>query len=58
VPARPAAPPTLAKLPAADQSEVTDGGEFAHLDRLNGEAYEEALMKMSDDKRNEYLQSR
>lgn len=50
-------PPSIGGLPAAD-AEDTDGGEFAALDRL-GEtdplAYERALEKMPDAKREQYL---
>jgi len=48
-------PPTLAHVPAADISD-TDS-EFAYLDRLSGDAYEDALAKLSDDQRDRYLAS-
>ncbi|MBD9539938.1 hypothetical protein IB276_10795 [Ensifer sp. ENS04] len=51
-------PPTLANVPSADITDAEDGGEFSYLDRLantNVEAYEQALGKLSDDKRERYL---
>lgn len=48
-------PPTLAHVPAAEQTPTDDGNKFAALDRLNGEAYEEALAKLSDADRDLYL---
>jgi hypothetical protein len=54
---KPALPPTLAKVPAAEATD-TSGGRFAALDRLlttNPLAYEEALAKLSENERNEYL---
>lgn len=49
--------PTLGRVPAADPTETTDGGEFAWLDRLAGdtEKYELELAKLSDEKRERYL---
>ena len=49
-------PPNLGKLPAATAND-TDDGKFAHLDRLEGVAFEEALAKLSDAQRDEYLRS-
>lgn len=60
-PKRPAAPPSLQSLPAADPADIDDGGEFAYLDRLADKdplAYEAALSKLeksSPDKFNEYM---
>lgn len=54
---KPDLPPTLAKVPAAQVSD-TAGGKFAALDRLmtaDPIKYEEALMKLSDAERAEYL---
>lgn len=57
VPARPAAPPSLGGLPAADGEEAgIDGGEFAYLDRLQGQDYEDALAKLSPAQQEAYLQ--
>lgn len=58
-PKHPAAPPTLARVPAADLT--TGDGEFAQLDRLLQEdplAYEEALARLDDKTRDRYMQSR
>ena len=49
-------PPNLSKLPAATAND-TDDGKFAHLDRLEGVAFEDALAKLSDAQRDEYLRS-
>lgn len=49
-------PPNLGKLPAATAND-TDDGKFAHLDRLEGTAFEDALAKLSDAQRDEYLRS-
>lgn len=52
-------PPTLGGLPAADMNDANDGGEFAYLDRLADKdtlAFEAALAKLSDEKREMYLQ--
>ena len=51
-----AVPPNLGKLPAATAND-TDDGKFAHLDRLEGVAFEDALAKLSDAQRDEYLRS-
>lgn len=54
---RPALPPSLDKVPAADTPDMSQG-RFAGLDRLaqtNPIAYEEALMKLSDSEREAYL---
>jgi hypothetical protein len=52
---KPALPPTIGKLPAAEISDT--GGKFAHLDRLqsNPDAYEAALAKLSEAELNAYL---
>lgn len=55
--AKPALPPSLDKVPAADTPDMSQG-RFAGLDRLaqtNPIAYEEALMKLSDSEREAYL---
>lgn len=49
-------PPNLGTLPAATAND-TDDGKFAHLDRLEGVAFEDALAKLSDAQRDEYLRS-
>lgn len=52
-------PPTLGGLPAADMNDANDGGEFAYLDRLADKdplAFEAALGKLSEEKREMYLQ--
>jgi hypothetical protein len=49
-------PPTLAGLPATDVGEADDG-EFAHLAKLSGEDLENAMMKLSEDQRDRYLES-
>ena len=49
-------PPNLGKLPAATANDTYDG-KFAHLDRLEGVAFEDALAKLSDAQRDEYLRS-
>lgn len=54
---KPQLPPTLAKVPAAEQSD-TGEGKWAALDRMataDPLGYEEALTKMSDSERNAYL---
>lgn len=56
---KPDLPPSLDKVPAAETPDVTSG-KYGALDRLastNPLAYEEALMKMSDRERDEYLAS-
>ncbi|AXF51436.1 hypothetical protein PQA73_gp08 [Erwinia phage Pavtok] len=53
------APPTLGRVPAAQQLDTEDG-KYAHLDRLaetDPEKYEAALMKMSDAERDAYMQA-
>lgn len=50
------AAPNIADIPASAPN-VTNGGEFAHMDSLSGIAYENALAKMSDDQRERYLRS-
>lgn len=54
---RPDLPPNLAKIPAADMSEVEDS-RWAHLDKLmdrDPERYERELSKLSDVDREAYL---
>lgn len=56
---RPAAPPTLARVPAADMT--TSEGEFSHIDRLlstDPEGYEAAIAAMDDKTRDRYMQAR
>jgi hypothetical protein len=50
-------PPSLGTLPAAGEDNLSDGGRFAHLDRLNGEAFENALAALSPADRDRYLNS-
>lgn len=48
-------PKTLAGVPTTGaQPQDTGGDEFAHLDALNGEAFESALLKLSPDQRERY----
>lgn len=52
-------PPNLGKVPAAVGNE-TDDGKFAHLDRLADSdplAFEDALSKMTDAQRDEYMRA-
>lgn len=49
------APPGLGGLPAAEGAEV-NVNKFAHLDKLGTEEREQALAKMSEAERDEYLQ--
>ncbi len=48
-------PPSLAQVPAAAGNMVQ--GEFSHLDKLSGLAYEKALAAMSEADRARYLES-
>ena len=48
-------PQTLGTIPAADENSTTDQGKFSYLDNLEGEALEQAYMKLSDADRNTYL---
>ena len=51
-----AAPPkTLRNVPAADAN--TDGDAFAYLDKLDGQAYEDALLKLSPEELDAYSKS-
>lgn len=52
---KPKAPPTLGGLPAAQATDTQDG-RFAQIDRLTGEAFEDALAKLSAADRDAYLQ--
>lgn len=51
-----AVPKTLATMPAAELPE-TGGGEFAHLDKLDGLDLERALAKLSPEQEARYLRS-
>lgn len=50
------APPTLAKVPAADMTGTADGSKFAYLDRLDPVAREAAFAKLSPADQDAYLQ--
>lgn len=56
--AKPEIPPTLAHLPAADAAALDDG-KFSHLDSLLNKgdhlAFEDALARLSDADRNDYM---
>lgn len=52
--ARKLAPKTLADVPAADLQDM-GGGKFAHLDNLDGLAFENALARLSEGERDAYL---
>ena len=43
-------PPTLSSVPPADRANDR-GGEFDHIDKLTGEAYEKAIASMTKDQR-------
>ena len=47
-------PPSLAHVPAASATEL-EGNRFAHLDRLTGTAFEDALAKLPEADREAYL---
>lgn len=47
-------PPTIGNLPAAAESDASDSGEFGHLDKLSGMAYETALARLSADQKARY----
>jgi hypothetical protein len=47
-------PPTLANLPAASAATAGDEGEFAHLDKLSGMAYEQAIARMTPEQQARY----
>lgn len=49
-------PPTLGKLPVAEEGD-TGKTEFAHMDGLEGTAYEVALARMSPEQQERYLNS-
>jgi len=49
-------PPTLAKLPEAGSQDEREG-EFSHLDRLQGAAFERALAKLTPEQQDRYLTS-
>lgn len=48
-------PPSLGGLPAAAGADPKNEGEFAHIDGLEGEAYERALARMTPDQQARYL---
>lgn len=50
-------PKTLSHLPAADIVQTGDADEFAHLDRLEGLAYEKAVARLSPVERERFLKS-
>lgn len=51
-------PPTLAHVPSADGNDnITDDGQFAHIDRLNGEDKEAAIAKLSESDLDAYLEA-
>lgn len=49
-----AIPPTLGGLPAAGAADDTGGGEFSHLDSLDGFALEQAIARLTPDQRARY----
>jgi hypothetical protein len=49
-------PPTLAHAPAAAIESEGDTGEFAHIDKLQGIAQEQALARLTPDQQERYLQ--
>lgn len=56
---QPQLPPNIGSLPAADVTD-TNGGQYAHLDRLASTdpiAYEEAVAKLSDSARDAYFKA-
>lgn len=48
---------SLAALPAAAADNLSQGGEFAHLDRLNGDDLEAAIARMSPDQQDRYARA-
>jgi hypothetical protein len=50
-------PPTLGRLPAAADGDAGEGGEFAHMDGLEGTDYEVAIARMSEDQKKRWLAS-
>ncbi|MDO6385587.1 hypothetical protein [Uliginosibacterium sp. 31-12] len=50
-------PKTVGDLPGSSDSDDVGGGEFAHIDKLSGEKYEQALAKLTDEQRARYLAS-
>lgn len=50
-----AAPKTLAQVPGSDGPGDVDGNEFSDVDRLSGEAQEEAIRKMTPAQRERYM---
>ncbi len=53
---QPEIPPNMGSVPAITQNE-SPSNEFAHLEKLSGLEYEDALASMSEDKRARYLNS-
>lgn len=49
-------PPTLAHAPAAAIESEGDTGEFAHIDKLQGIAQEQALARLTPEQQERYLQ--
>lgn len=49
-------PPTLAHAPAAAIESEGDSGEFAHIDKLQGIAQEQALARLTPEQQERYLQ--
>jgi hypothetical protein len=50
-----AAPKTLAQVPGSDGPGDVDGNEFSDVDRLTGDAQEEAIRKMTPTQRERYM---
>lgn len=50
-----AAPKTLAQVPGSDGPGDVDGNEFTDVDRLSGDAQEEAIRKMTPAQRERYM---
>ena len=50
-----AAPKTLAQVPGGDGPGDVDGNEFADVDRLTGDAQEEAIRRMTPSQRERYM---
>lgn len=50
-------PPRLSNIPAAAEDSLDAGGDFAYLDRLQGQAYEDAFAKLNPAQQEAYLAS-
>lgn len=50
-----AVPKTLAQVPGGDGPGDVDGNEFSDIDRLNGDALEDAIRKMTPAQRDRYM---